>query len=1124
MASVEIKITGTLEQPYTVVVRESTEDDTFPNRYVSGEIPGKIEFNPISDGQIHTYNVFVNGVNCAQTTSFDLSSDCVNLPSVSASTRCTSYNPTDNSVQITVTPQLSGASQIRLVVQAGNQIFFNQFAPVNTATQITVQANTPLSIRVEDVSYGGCSNTTTYVAECAVSCAYSISVKNPNCQSSTVASIDVTINDQNPGEYSYSLKVKGESQERILSIVFGNLRFTPKAGTQTYVVSVTRSNCPLRTAEFTLTCGSEGCTRLNATSYQLYSGGSQAYTSFTDVCAKYCNNIFSEFTAYLTGTSVGSTVYSLGSGCSVVSDGYYVVVDANKQVVVIIRIQSGKITETQPACNCSNPSIGADVTLQQPLCVEAGLSQAVIYVMNVQNAQKYSLCEGSTFTCSNDCSTATTFVGGYASISVQAPQQGTQKNYVLRIYNTLYGCNVYRDYPLTITSPTCCVTYQVNSNGNANTTLSYKDCSGVSKSENLNGSNTIKKVCAQQGTLTVSGVATFNQTTQGCDTSLPCSISFNRTGFFCEDNLPKIRYTGNGGVVEGDYQIKIGNQDWIDFNQNRIHTLTGIDNETFNVQIRLKSNNSCIINDTVTFATNCTNTGGGCNKPSISAQYLGTNNGVGFSNPVDACENACNDRVQYDNYYASSLSVGSTVYRYGNNTPNDCSTLGDGWFVGAANLYRIQNGIIVETAPHCFCGEVPTLNPSVVNGVQNDATYTVNVGYNCTTSGIRVYKNGADWKYLSAGTHAFTFNGNEVNNGDRLSAKTVCGDRQSGSSNEVIIGKDGGTVEPPPAVEVCNQQPVGGNGAYQITTKTYNVTFNGNIFYMLSTGGIPDKLSVQKNGVVVENHLATSWRTAGSIPVRVGDTVDFIIDGKTTGIQNTGWTFYSNCQTPYDVNGTYAEDAGSVKNQNNIHPTFSSIQAVCNGSQLQFVVNANPAASTGSRINRYKLLNNTPGASDSSFLQASGWQSSNVLTQTIGGINIQAGKSYSVYAMDESGSFTGISEVIHPGCTTTPTPTPTCDKSTALGYVAQRGQNNAPLINVADARNKVCSGTTLYDFTVFITGNGGVGSLVYTNQTAGDCTSIVDGYYILKDNNNRPWKVIGVAAGKVISIDDFPAC
>lgn len=1425
-ASFELDIIGTITGNYTVFVKEAADPEGAANRYIRTVAPKTIVFSPIADNTTHAYIVKVTSDECSAEHSFELLVPCTGTPTATFNTKCSSYNPTNNRVNLGVSPQLTGATQVKVTISTPTQVYADQLIPTGTETNISVPANINLSIRIVNASYEGCTYTTSYVAACAVPCSFTIDVTTPTCEGGTIAVADLKITDSDPGEYEYKV-FDANNQPVLESIVFGNMRWKLSTAGNTYTVRVTKTGCPPITKQVTVGCQTGGCSRLGATEFKLRKDSGSGYTSFADVCAKYCNQQYSEFSAWITGYTLNDTVYSQSSGCSFLSDGYYIVMNSQNQVIVLIRIQNGKIVETQPACNCANPSLSVDINVQNPSCVNGSLTASTVYLTNTVNANKYAVCEGTSFTCANDCNSATAIgqntsepikakivgnsilshgeapqIGWYwnrgmaasadnkdfysltktrmlqanpantldkgdlmgfetsyttfnfanfrgqftgynlailrfgenlddsqltannfagklgemisnirqvnptmkiilstsfwakptydtivrnlaqsfntaqspvkvmdisymvydpqyaaysqenvagaidavkahpgdtgmqgisdrlydtmsslfstsssplTSFSIPAPTQGTEKKYVIRVWNTLYSCTVYRDYPITVTSPICCVTREVSTNSNSSTTINYTDCNNQAKTDTISGANSKKRYCIKEGSLTVSGAATHNLVSYTCDVSTPCSLDFSKSDSFCEDNVPKVRYLASGGATDNDYQIKVGNENWIDFAQGRVHTLAGQDNTTYNVQIRLKSNNACVKNDNFTFNTNCTNTGTGCNKPTLNSQTLGVPAaGSAYSSNVQACEEACNNRVVYRNYYAVNLNIGSTVYNTNNSSPNDCSTVPDGWYVGLGKLYRIQGGIIVEVGGACFCGEVPTLSPSTFNNVQNDQVYTVNVGYNCTTSGVNIYKNNIFFGYLAAGVHQFTFTGNQVNNGDKFTAKTVCGTTESGPSNEVIIGKDGGTVTPP-TEEVCNFPPTAASLGFVVEKFNYNINFNGTVFYMLSTGGIPDQLNVFKNDVLVNSYLATSWRTVGSINVAPGDRLRFEVDGTVSGIGGTGWTFYINCNTPYDVNANYGD-----QDRNNERPNVQLISPTCTNGKLSFTVNANSATATGSPVVESKLL----GYGDN-FLQNEQWERTMVLTSTIRNKDIVPNTKYCVYVRAQDGKFFGICNVVHPGasaCQSTPNPDPNpqpscdksgmngvdgkrradtnafasageaqtqycanntnaitfyikgagnigdkvyanngntdcnsvpngyyvinnfliirvvdgvvtenqplascdtgCDKSNSFPYAGYRQINGSAYTNSSDAKLQYCGGNR-DAVPIYIQGSGDPGSRVYANANAGDCSSLPDGFYVLLDTANNPWKIVGVVSGAVFTIQDF---
>lgn len=185
---------------------------------------------------------------------------------------------------------------------------------------------------------------------------------------------------------------------------------------------------------------------------------------------------------------------------------------------------------------------------------------------------------------------------------------------------------------------------------------------------------------------------------------------------------------------------------------------------------------------------------GGCTKPSgLQAQVLGTRGGNPYSSPQDACNDGCNNSPAYSDYYATSLNIGGSVYISGNDQPTNCYRPKNGWYLSSTNVVKIVDGVVVEIASHCFCNEVPQLFPYTVDK-SSGTLFFLSILYSCTTVGFRIYKNGVLMGSKGIGEHEFSFTDTQVNVGDVLTARTNCGNFESGDSNPCIITGPGTTT------------------------------------------------------------------------------------------------------------------------------------------------------------------------------------------------------------------------------------------------------------------------------------------------------------------------------------------
>ncbi len=178
----------------------------------------------------------------------------------------------------------------------------------------------------------------------------------------------------------------------------------------------------------------------------------------------------------------------------------------------------------------------------------------------------------------------------------------------------------------------------------------------------------------------------------------------------------------------------------------------------------------------------------GCQKPGLSEWYLvspGYN--VAYPSVVDACDRACNGDTGFT-YYTSSTQLGGIVYLTGNNDLNNCFHPVNGFYVSQSNVIHIVDGRIYALYDHCFCNEKPVLSPTSID-VTAGGNFNINVSYQCTTVGVKFYRNGVFFDEIGTGQKVLTFNASSVNNNDKITASTNCGQFESARSNEVTIIK-----------------------------------------------------------------------------------------------------------------------------------------------------------------------------------------------------------------------------------------------------------------------------------------------------------------------------------------------
>lgn len=233
--------------------------------------------------------------------------------------------------------------------------------------------------------------------------------------------------------------------------------------TGTYTITVVVSNCGNSPITLTKTIEAvlETCDKSSTTCYFR----SEGYNSYQQAYNVACLNsgVFT-IAAFSNALNLGSTVYAdRDSGnCVKLAQGYYVIKNSTNGCSTTTAIGSlinsivqvdttGKIVGSQPF-NCGVSATLA--TLQQPLCQNGILTSAVASFSGISNADRYRVCEGSSFTCAMNVPDG--YVNGSTTaVTLTAPLSGESKVYTIRFYAGS-DTSKYTDVVATVTSPTNC--------------------------------------------------------------------------------------------------------------------------------------------------------------------------------------------------------------------------------------------------------------------------------------------------------------------------------------------------------------------------------------------------------------------------------------------------------------------------------------------------------------------------------------------------------------------------------------------------------------------------------------------------------------------------------------------
>lgn len=235
----------------------------------------------------------------------------------------------------------------------------------------------------------------------------------------------------------------------------------------TYTITLVISNCGNSPITLTKTIQAvlETCDKTTALCYFYGMTDQGAYSSVSAASADAClNKDKVHLGSFSAGLTIGSTVFAnaQAGSCGKVAPGFYTIRNSSNgcnAVSVadslnnsIIQVDTtGKIVSLTPfTCNVDYTV----VSTTQPICSSNVLTDALITLSDIKNANAYALCEGSTFNCTMNVPTGL-INGSSTVINLGAPLAGQSKIYTLRLY--MQGdTSKYKDVNLTITSPTNC--------------------------------------------------------------------------------------------------------------------------------------------------------------------------------------------------------------------------------------------------------------------------------------------------------------------------------------------------------------------------------------------------------------------------------------------------------------------------------------------------------------------------------------------------------------------------------------------------------------------------------------------------------------------------------------------
>lgn len=494
MAEVTLTIAGN-DPPYQISIKavgdptERCTDFDYASR--------KAAYNPVRNGQLTTYNVVVSKAGCnAGMTTFQLTCGTPSTPTPSFAVNleqpvCSNGTPGNARAVIT---NIQNADRYKILRNGGFVNGGDCNSPDGTWTGSS--AEIALSPPPSGESW-------TYVirayngGNCGQWYDQSVTVTSPNCQTTPVTNgpsftLGVTQPSCNNGTLSNAVlnltaisnadryniwmgsSYQGSNDCAAPAQTFGGNWVdvpvaAPAAGqSQAYTIRIWNGNNCGQWLDKTVTVTSPSCTTqpINP-SFDL------------SVDQPVCNNgALSNAMLHLTNVSNGDrfrtsqgTTYQASADCSnpegTISGNW---VDIAKTAPAsgqtqywTVRLWNGNdcgkwfdrtVSITSPDCQAGSVNPSFDLSVDQPTCSNGVLSNAVLHLKNIQNANVYGYSEGGSYSGSTNCAALTPFGGSWVDFPVTAPPAGQSKQYTFRVYNSP-DCGKWYDRTVTVTSPSC---------------------------------------------------------------------------------------------------------------------------------------------------------------------------------------------------------------------------------------------------------------------------------------------------------------------------------------------------------------------------------------------------------------------------------------------------------------------------------------------------------------------------------------------------------------------------------------------------------------------------------------------------------------------------------------------
>lgn len=180
--------------PFTIVIRATTDPVT-TNRYISGTIPGVIEYTAIEDGLPHDYVVDITSPSCEPFRGqFSYTAPCSAKPAVNVTQDCTSFAST-NKAFVNVSATLQGYSTVLLQIYNGSSTVTAQNIDTGVVKRVEIPNNITARIRVSNPLYSTCYTEINYQIKCStVACDTDINIGqvNPDQVNSTTPTPNIT--------------------------------------------------------------------------------------------------------------------------------------------------------------------------------------------------------------------------------------------------------------------------------------------------------------------------------------------------------------------------------------------------------------------------------------------------------------------------------------------------------------------------------------------------------------------------------------------------------------------------------------------------------------------------------------------------------------------------------------------------------------------------------------------------------------------------------------------------------------------------------------------------------------------------------------------------------------------